>query len=94
MSASLAFRFDDIAPNGSAAVFLHGYGNKEAVSYSGVVWAGSGAGVLNPAGRAQITSDGEIYRHVDRTAARKVYVRNLAPFNSCMVDILQITERF
>ncbi len=94
MAANLAFRFDDIAANGSISVFLHGYGNKEAVSYSGVVFAGTGAGVPFPAGRAQITSDGEIYRHVDQTAARKVYVRNLAPFNSCLVDILQITERF
>lgn len=93
MAARLRYRFDYIAPNGSASVFMHGYSNRQAVSYSAIVYAGSGAGVPFPAGRINMTQ-GETYRHVDGTVARKVYVQNLAPFNSCTVDILEIIETF
>ena len=93
MAANLAYRFDYIAPNGSTSVFLHGYSNNEAVNYSAVVYAGFGEGVPFPKGHATVTQ-GETFRHVDGTVARKVYVQNNAPFNSCTVDILQQVESF
>jgi len=93
MAASLVYRFDYIAPNGASSVFLHGYSNREAVNYSAIVYAGSGAGVPYPWGACRIT-EGETFRHVDGTIGRKVYVQNLAPFNSCTIDILQIREFF
>jgi hypothetical protein len=39
-------------------------------------------------------TQGETFRHVDGTVARKVYIQNLAPFNPCAVDLLQIVESF
>jgi hypothetical protein len=93
MAANLEFRFDFIAPNSSAGVFIHGYGNREAVAYSAVVFPGSGAGVPNPLGKVNMTL-GETLRHVDGTIGRTVNVQNLAPFNSCTVDILILRESF
>jgi len=91
MTANRVYRFDFIAPNASANVFIHGYSNHETVNYSAVVYSGWEAGVVS--GHINMTQ-GETFRHVDRTVARKVYVQNLAPFNSCTVDILQIVESF
>lgn len=93
MSANLEWRWDYVAPNSAASVFIHGYGNREAVAYSAVVYAGSGAGVLYPLGRA-IMTEGDTVRHVDGTIGRIVNVRNLAPFNSCTVDVLVQRESF
>lgn len=93
MAARRVYRFDYIAPNSGAGVFIHGYGNQETVSYSAVVYAGFGAGVWNPLGHATL-SEGEVFRHVDGTVARRLHVQNNAPFNSCTVDINQTTERF
>jgi hypothetical protein len=91
MAAGVVYRFDYIAPNSGDNVFIHGYLDNQAVAYSAVVYAG--AGVNNPIGACSITQ-GETYRHVDGTIGRKVYVQNLAPFNSCTVDILQTVETF
>lgn len=93
MSAARVYRFDYIAPNGGNNVFIHGYSNNDAVSYSAVVYPGSGDGVPNPAGHMTMTQ-GETFRHVDGTVARKVYVQNLAPFNSCTIDIVEMVESF
>jgi hypothetical protein len=93
MSANLEFRFDFIAPNSSAGVFIHGYGNREAVAYSAVVYPGFGAGVPNPLGKINMTQ-GEVLRHVDGTIGRTIFVQNLAAFNSCTVDILVLRESF
>jgi hypothetical protein len=93
MAADLVFRFDFIAPNSGNNVFIHGYSNNQAVNYSAVVYPGSGPGVLFPLGHVNMTQ-GETFRHVDGTVARKVYVQNLAPFNSCTVDILETIETF
>ncbi len=93
MPANLVFRFDYVAPNGSTSLFIHGYSNREAVNYSAVVYAGSGPGVLFPRGHIKLTQ-GETFRHVDGTVARKVYIQNVAPFNSCTVDVLETVENF
>jgi hypothetical protein len=93
MAARRIYRFDYIAPNASNSLFIHGYSDTQAVNYSAVVYAGFGDGVPFPLGHINIT-EGETYRHVDGTVARKVYIQNLAPFNSCTVDILDIVEEF
>ena len=93
MSASVVFRFDYVAPNSSTSLFIHGYSTKEAVNYSAVVYPGSGPGVLFPLGHINLTQ-GDTYWHVNGTVARKVFIRNLAGFNSCAVDILHTVESF
>jgi hypothetical protein len=93
MPANKAFSFPFIAANSSTSVFLHGYSNNQAVSYSAVVTGLSAPGVLTPLARVIVTQ-GETFRHVDGTVARKVYIQNLAPFNPCAVDLLQIVESF
>jgi hypothetical protein len=93
MAAWREYRFDYIAPNAGASVFIHGYSHTQAVSYSAVVHPGSGPGVLNPKGHINMTQ-GEAFRHVDGTDARLLKVQNLAPFNSCTVDILILSESF
>jgi hypothetical protein len=90
MSAQLAYRFDYIAPNSEASVFFHGL-SEGFTSFSLRVFAGPGDGVPFPVGRASLRQD-EFYRHVDGTMARKLYVRNLAPFNSCTVDLLLLEQ--
>lgn len=93
MPANVVFRFDYVAPNSGTSVFIHGYSNREAVNYSAVVYPGSGPGVLFPLGHIKMTQ-GDTFRHVDGTVARKVYIQNLAAFNSCAVEILQTRENF
>ena len=93
MAASRVYRFDYLAPNSSASVFIHGYSNTQAVNYSAVVYPGTGVGVPYPLGHITVTQ-GETFAHVDGTVGRLVSVQNLAPFNSCTVDILQIIESF
>ena len=93
MAANLEFRIDYIAPGASAGVFIHGYANNQAVAYSAVVYAGFGDGVPFPLGRVNLTQ-GEVLRHVDGTIGRTVNVQNLAPFNSCTVDVLVLWDSF
>jgi len=77
-----------IAANSSTSWFIHGYTDKEAVTYSIVVFPGTGS---NPLAHATLTQ-GEHFQHVDGTFARKIYITNNAPFNSCDVHILSIVE--
>ncbi len=93
MAARRVFRWDFIAANSGAGLFLHGMRDNQAVSFCIVAFAGSGAGVSNPVARATLT-EGETLRHVDGTVARRFHVQNNAPFNSCTVDLLMLTETF
>lgn len=93
MSANIAYRFDYIAPNANAGVYLHPYGDQQAVAQSAVVYAGFGEGVPFPLGDATLTA-GRATRHVDGSIARTFWVQNNAPFNSCTVDVLEISESF
>jgi len=92
MAAQLVYRFNYIGPNSGNNVFIHGYSNRDAVNYSAVVYPLSGDAYY-PLGHANLTQ-GETFRHVDGTVARKVYVQNLAPFNPCVIDVLQMSETF
>lgn len=76
-----------IAANSNWSLFVHGFTDREAVTFSIVVSPGSGPGVLYPAGHATLTQ-GESFQHVDGTSAYKIYVQNNAPFNSCGVHVL------
>lgn len=93
MAAGLMYRFNYIAPNSSATLFLHGWGLREAVNFSIVAYAGSGNGVLYPVGHATLV-EGETKMHVNGTQGRFLHVRNNAPFNSVTVDILAQWESF
>jgi hypothetical protein len=80
-----------IAANGSHSWFVHGWNNREAVTYSIIVFPGSGAGVLYPKAHATLTQ-GEHFQHVNGTFAQKVYIKNNAPFNSCNVHLIAQVE--
>ncbi len=80
-----------IAANSSLSWFNHGFNNNDAVTYSIVVFAASAPGVPNPAAHATLTQ-GETFRHVDGTVARKFYIQNNAPFNPCDVHVLAQVE--
>jgi hypothetical protein len=80
-----------IAANAGMEWFIHGWNNNQAVTYSLVVFPGSGEGVPNPAGHATLTQ-GEYFLHVDGTFAQKVRIQNNAPFNSCDVHLIAIVE--
>ncbi|NVE00698.1 hypothetical protein [Massilia sp. BJB1822] len=86
MSAKLVYRFDYIAPKAEVAVFFHGLSDGF-TSFSLRVFPGFGTGVSHPVGHVTLRQE-EFYRHVDGTMARKLYVHNLAPLNSCAVDVL------
>jgi hypothetical protein len=81
-----------IAANSSTSWFIHGYTNKEAVTYSIVVFPGAAGTAFFPgAGHATLTQ-GEHFQHVDGTFARKIYIVNNSPFTSCDVHLLSIVE--
>jgi hypothetical protein len=82
---------DTIAKNSSTSWFIHGFNANESVVFSIVVYPGTGDGVLYPKGHATLTQ-GESFQHVDGTKAYKIYIRNNAPFNSCIVRILAQVE--
>ena len=90
MSAWREFRFDFIDQGASAAVYIHGYADNEAVAYSAVAYADSGQAYY-PLALINMT-EGNVTRHVDGTVARTINVQNLAPFNPCTVDINIIAE--
>lgn len=90
MPAQEVYRFGYVAPGETTNIFIHNYSNKRAVAYSGV-----GEGLQQPAGSPYppqvhfTVSQGETYRHVDGTVARKVYVTNQAP-NSAIIHVNEI----
>jgi hypothetical protein len=92
MAAQLVYTFRYIAPNAGSNIFIHGYSDRDAVNYSAVVYALPGDAYY-PVGHINLTQ-GETFRHVDGTVARKVYVQNLTPFNPCAIDILQTVETY
>jgi len=82
-----------LAANGSVEWFIHGYTNREAVTYSIVVFPGSGAGVLFPKADATLYQ-GRYVQHVDGTFAQVITIKNNAPFNTCNVNLLAQVESF
>jgi len=81
-----------IAANSSTAWFIHGWGANDAVTYSIVVFPGTGDGVPFPEAHATLTQ-GECFKwDVDGTFAHTVYIRNNAPFNSCDVHLIASFE--
>jgi predicted esterase len=94
MAANVVYTFESIAPGQTTSVFLHGYGDRDAVSYSAVIYNQPGPGVLFPQAHVILTQ-GETFRWaVDGTIGRKIYIANQDPFSSVGVDILQIVESF
>jgi hypothetical protein len=89
--AVLDIGWTSIAANSSTEWFIHGYSNRQAVTYSIVVFPGSGDGVLYPKADATLYQ-GRYVQHVDGTFAQVVTIRNNAPFNSCNVNLLAQVE--
>jgi hypothetical protein len=94
MTAKFIYQFY-LGPYESDSVFIHGYANNQAVVYSAIVTPHPQPGGIYPPppalGMMNMTQ-GETYRHVDDTVARKVYVQNLATANWCTIDIIEISE--
>ena len=93
MAAMVLFRFDFIAANSGASVFMHPYSDREAAAQCAVVSGLSAPGVLNPLGKVRLTIN-EVTRASDGKIGRSFHVQNLAPFNPCGVEILEIFESF
>lgn len=94
MAASVVYTFSSIAPGATTSVFIHGYSNREAVSYCAVIYNQPAPGVLFPQAHVTVTQ-GETFRWaVDGTIGRKVYIQNHDPFSSVGVDILEMKESF
>ena len=90
MSATVIYTFSSIGPGQTTSLFIHGYGNRDAVSYSMVLYNQPGPGVLYPQAHATLTQ-GETFRWaVNGTTGRKVYITNHDPFSSVGVDILEM----
>ena len=82
-----------IQANGTFTQFVHGFGDRQAVSFSVVVSGLSAPGVLNPVGKVRVTQT-DTLRHVTGTIGRFIVIQNLAPFNPVSVDLLMLTESF
>lgn len=101
MTAGIVWRFDYIKPGEKVSFYKPGYSDRQAVNYSAVVYSGGPPGGFGPftgpwvywvsLGHVALTQ-GETFRHWDRTIARKVHVQNLNTFTSCSVDVLQMVE--
>lgn len=81
-----------IAANSNVAWFIHGWGATDAVTYSIVVFPGTGAGVQFPEAHATLTQGESFQWNVDGTFAHTVQIRNNAPFNSCDVHLIASVE--
>lgn len=84
------FGWTTIAANGSHNWFCHGFSATQAVSFTTVVFPGTGE-VQNPVAHATLTQ-GESFQHVDGTQAYKIYLQNNAPFNSVDVHVLAMVD--
>jgi hypothetical protein len=89
--AVLDIGWTSLAANASTDWFIHGYNAKQAVTYSIVVFPGSGDGVPFPKADATLFQ-GRYVQHVDGTFAQVITIRNNAPFNSCDVHLLAQVE--
>lgn len=82
----------EIAANSATTWFIHGWGPNDAVTYSIVVFPGTGEGVPFPEGRATLTQGESLKWFVDGSFAHVVYIRNNAPFNSSDVHLIAKSE--
>jgi hypothetical protein len=94
MAANLIYNFSDIAPGSTVSLFIHGYGNRDAVTYCVVPYNVFTPGVLFPQGHVTLTQ-GETFRWaVNGTVARKIYITNHSPFERAVVDVIEMKESF
>ena len=98
MSANVVYSFASIAPGQTVSVFVNGYNDRQAVTYSAVVFGQSPSPwtenkpAETRAGHVTLTQ-GETFRWiVDGTIGRKIYVRNEDTNAPVRVDVLQIIE--
>jgi hypothetical protein len=92
MPAMKVYRWSYIAPGATVNLYLHGFPNNWASTFSAVVYALSGQAYY-PLGSINLTQ-GEVDRHIENTIARKAWVQNLALFNPCAVDLSILYDSF
>lgn len=85
MSAMKVYSWSYIAPGATVSLYLYGFPNNWASTFSAVVYALTGQAYY-PLGSINLTQ-GEVDRNSDNSIARKAWVQNLAPFNPCAVDL-------
>jgi hypothetical protein len=84
-----------IAANESHEWFIHGWGSNDAVTYSIIVFPGTGPEVPFPLGDATLTQGNSLkWDAVDGSFAHRVYIQNNAAFNSCDVHLVAKYESF
>jgi hypothetical protein len=90
MSSDVVYHFTNIRPGSTVNLFVHGYTNRQAVSFCAVVYPQLLSGV---AGGGIILRQGEVYRHVDGTVGRMVYIDN--PTSGWQdADVIETVENF
>ena len=93
MAAALIWEWTNVRAGTEVAVYIHGYGGQQAVSYSLSVIPQNFVGVL--AGGGIVISRVEHYVHADGTQAKKVIVDSLASATAWNnVQLLQSVDSF
>jgi hypothetical protein len=90
--AVLDIGWTEIAANQSTEWLVHGFTDRQAVTFTIVVFPGVGAGVPFPLGRAAITQVESL--EFFGTKAYVIHIQNHARFNSSDVHLLAIVESF
>jgi hypothetical protein len=80
--------------NTTGSVFIHGYANNKAVNYCAIIYPTPFDPLVGDieGGGPVIITQGETFRHIDGTVARKVRVQNLDMVNNCRVDIVETVD--
>lgn len=81
-----------LAANAGTEWFIHGWGSNDAVTYSIVVFPGTGPGVPFPLAKATLSQGTAQKWNVDGTFAHTIFIQNNAGFNSCDVHLLAQVE--
>ena len=79
-----------IAANAGTEWFIHGWSHNDAVTYSIVVFPGTG--VPFPLAKATLSQGTSHKWNVNGTFAHTIFIQNNAPFNSCNVHLLAQVE--
>lgn len=81
----------EIAANSGTDWFIHGYGPKDAFTFSIIVDGQVADGVPFPLSHCTLTT-GSYFKHVDGTYAQTIHIQNNAPFNPCFVRIYDLFD--
>jgi hypothetical protein len=90
--ADVIYTWNNIAPNSTVSLFIHGYLETEAVNYTLVVYLASSDNREFPEAHATL-AQGETFRWlVNNSQGRKIYITNNMQFHQVTAQILEMVE--